>query len=681
MAKKRRRIIIALAIPFAVALLDLLGYLLHLAFWAPSLNRIYRTNSFEVPPTAWGVVWREDETSSTAAFMDGGPGSSKLFDLRILRPDERGRVELPNRLRFGFSWAILFIAADHRHVASVRIYGSEGPSLPWIMHYPKTYVEHSNRNFIYDLNALVSSEKAITHFPKEAQTLACDLIALNEDFLASSDPTKDERERLTKDLERFRTMCGPPLPEKEALSFMKSGNIDLLWRGTMALRLREADDVSELADLLRSDNPQVRRGAAIALAGRQAGAAKAEAALAKASADSLPTVRDNALIARGVAGVGKHSILPDLQDLINKEGLNACVRVAKALNPNEEEIREAAIFALKVIERFGDTSKRPVVIEPGNGLRWDPEKYNMATCFSEMPQALARMGPSVATYLSEVIDDPSSTVAQASCAINAVGYMGQDGAAAAPALKRAIKDKDTTARGVAAWSIGRLGLPASEVLPLLLEVCADPHHNLRMYAVNSLGEVGSAEGTPCIVKALHDEWQPLSNAACDALAKMKTVDERALKEMVPMLHDPNPSRAYKAFLKIGSKSAPVLIVALKDPDYNVRANAAKILGEIGPEAAIAIPALSHVLETDDAAYVSAEASRALGKMGKAAVQPLMRSLTNARKCYRPFVAEALGKIGPDAAEAIPAIRQAMAEEQDKNKEPYYTKAISQIEGR
>ena len=75
-------------------------------------------------------------------------------------------------------------------------------------------------------------------------------------------------------------------------------------------------------------------------------------------------------------------------------------------------------------------------------------------------------------------------------------------------------------------------------------------------------------------------------------------------------------------------AVPALVVALNDPQDNVRQSAVDALGMIGPDAAPAVPALVAVLNDPE------------DKVGWIA-------------------ASALGKIGPDAAPAVPALVAAL----------------------
>ena len=112
----------------------------------------------------------------------------------------------------------------------------------------------------------------------------------------------------------------------------------------------------------------------------------------------------------------------------------------------------------------------------------------------------------------------------------------------------------------------------------------------------------------------------------------------------------------------GSKSAVAALArALKDEDPFVRRFAALALGELGPEAKEAVPALSTALK-DRNKRVADAAATALGKTGVSGVQPLLDIAKDDKRdaAVRARAIESLGKIGPDAKDAVPALMEVLA---------------------
>jgi HEAT repeat protein len=113
-----------------------------------------------------------------------------------------------------------------------------------------------------------------------------------------------------------------------------------------------------------------------------------------------------------------------------------------------------------------------------------------------------------------------------------------------------------------------------------------------------------------------------------------------------------------------STAVPALIGLLHDSDSDVRCSAAKALGAMGPAAKAAIPALIDGLN-DRWHYVTDSAVIALGKIGpeaQAAVPALVNILRSEWVPNRRNAAETLGRIGPEAQAAIVPLADASVDE-------------------
>jgi len=105
--------------------------------------------------------------------------------------------------------------------------------------------------------------------------------------------------------------------------------------------------------------------------------------------------------------------------------------------------------------------------------------------------------------------------------------------------------------------------------------------------------------------------------------------------------------ACKAIGNLGPKAAkavPALIKAMKMTDYSLTSTI-KALGQIGPQAKAAVPALIEVVESTNSRG-RVEAVKALGNIGdKRAVGPLQEALKRATVVYvKNEISEALEKI-------------------------------------
>jgi hypothetical protein len=108
--------------------------------------------------------------------------------------------------------------------------------------------------------------------------------------------------------------------------------------------------------------------------------------------------------------------------------------------------------------------------------------------------------------------------------------------------------------------------------------------------------------SPLMTTPLAREWG-VRETAIDALAR---IGPAAIPSLIVALEDPNADvrdRAAQSLARMGppaKEAVPMLIAALEDPDWSVRRSAARALGQIGPEAAPAVPALMQLLKSPDA---------------------------------------------------------------------------------
>jgi HEAT repeat protein len=105
--------------------------------------------------------------------------------------------------------------------------------------------------------------------------------------------------------------------------------------------------------------------------------------------------------------------------------------------------------------------------------------------------------------------------------------------------------------------------------------------------------------------------------------------------------------------EVGEAALPVLLGLLTSEQWDEWQSALRALGDMGPAARGAVPALLALLEDRERRR---EVVRALGRMGAAETVPHLVGLLEDDR-VRPAAMEALGRIGPAAREAIPALRQ------------------------
>lgn len=118
--------------------------------------------------------------------------------------------------------------------------------------------------------------------------------------------------------------------------------------------------------------------------------------------------------------------------------------------------------------------------------------------------------------------------------------------------------------------------------------------------------------------------------------------------------------------------SPELVKDLASDSARARAGARAILVERRGEA---VPALVAFLETDDLVARIA-AAETLGEIGFEAVPALREAAKKTSAPSAPWAIFALGRIGPDAHEAVPVLREAMTH---RHLEQVAREALNRIE--
>lgn len=208
--------------------------------------------------------------------------------------------------------------------------------------------------------------------------------------------------------------------------------------------------------------------------------------------------------------------------------------------------------------------------------------------------------------------------------------------------------------------------PLEAAIPYLVEALKDENVVIRERAARTLAALGpyAKAAVPVLIEALKDD--AVAWLAIDALGEIGPGAQAAVPELVSLLgkrHITIPAHA--ALVKIGpSKTAVELLVkAMTEGIEQTQCNAASVLGEFGDAAKDAIPTLVHALEASG--RVADASMYALGHVGRSAVPALVDILEDSEKGEARWrAAFALTIIGPDAADAIPALDSASKEEDD-----------------
>jgi hypothetical protein len=158
----------------------------------------------------------------------------------------------------------------------------------------------------------------------------------------------------------------------------------------------------------------------------------------------------------------------------------------------------------------------------------------------------------------------------------------------------------------------------------------------------------------------------LGRAGAQVQAAVTAVHSRVKAEVLTDATEEVRTAGLNALTLLGPRArteVPALIASLRDELTDVRIAAARALGEAGPDAREAIPTLIPLTQYDPDPRVRAEAAAALWRIDRRPtriVPTLLAVLGQTDEVARWVAADCLGEIGPDAADAVPALWTAYA---------------------
>ena len=303
----------------------------------------------------------------------------------------------------------------------------------------------------------------------------------------------------------------------------------------------------------------------------------------------------------------------------------------------------------------------------------------------EVAMALASIGPSALTGLTEGLNDPNHNARRYTA--DALGWLGMEARAYAFALMPLLRDEHDEVRASAASALASMGqvgpdtqfkldcqyLPLPDALTrgdhpahaavsrLIQLLLADKSDSVRTTAAVALGAIADPTAVPALIAALDDKNDDVrTGAAAVALGEIGAPAKAAVPQLI------HRSRIVKIVMNnelesiiqglggIGTPDVlPLLTEALKDSSALIRLTAVNALGEIADPTAI--PALIAALADKDD-DVRTGAAVALGEIADpTAVPALIAALADKDDDVRGAAAAALGEIGAPAKAAVPVL--------------------------
>jgi HEAT repeat protein len=183
---------------------------------------------------------------------------------------------------------------------------------------------------------------------------------------------------------------------------------------------------------------------------------------------------------------------------------------------------------------------------------------------------------------------------------------------------------------------------------------------------------------PALRLGLKDKDRAVRQQAAIALAAFGFADQPILDELLAGMARRHPGRYHSqpedalsakwALVKLGAKAVPALIKAQADESYAVRLLALQALGEIGPVAKEALPAIERALAKDDpeSLVTLVEVKWRIDGDAAFALERLLPLLEDKRNLECDGALKTLVHMGKDAEPAMPALVACLKRHADSN---------------
>lgn len=349
----------------------------------------------------------------------------------------------------------------------------------------------------------------------------------------------------------------------------------------------------------------------------------------------------------------------------NLAATEAANDLIKVLKDKDTLVRINATLALAKLGKPHARGAVPALIE---NLQQDADNLRLASMVGLA--ALAEPNPEIVALVKKELKSGNPLVRQS--ALVTLAAFGTEAAEALPAIRYCLKDKNQDVRLAALFTIGQLGQAQEAVIAELRSCLKDKQPLVQLEAAASLWQLTKqeeyfqavlqhAKSKDAVIKAqvsyiLSRLSRTMTDTQLPMLQKIikdeDTYDYSTRSQVVYMLAEFHPrysepvvrylisllaesgirESAKKTLSRIGERSVPLLVVALKDKNETLRREAAYALGECGANA-------------------------------HSAITPLIEGLKDKESTVRQACARALGMMGSTAREAITALRDA---EKDEN---------------
>lgn len=424
---------------------------------------------------------------------------------------------------------------------------------------------------------------------------------------------------------------------------------------------------------------------AIAALGPQARGAYED--LVKATADASSRVRWHA--ARGLGLIGEDAVaaVPLLAKLLDDTDPIVATQAAAAIGliRADDEITpempaadraayDGAFKALAAKMTHADPRVRRAVLRAIAVL--EPDENKLAPIVGErladadpsvvLPalHSLADIGPEAVPVLVKALDNPRARY----WASVALAEIGAAAAPAVPALRAGVAAGEPEERMQSIMTLAAIGDASRPAIDEIAKALDAQENSLRFAAAFALGRLRAKEADAALEKAATDADPFLAAIASWARARIHPDDKQlvgaAVEKLTAGLAGGKPAVQTAAISAISDLKGSIddatekrltdeFVRLLSSPEADVREAAAAALVREGP---LAVDALEKALANPDVRGIAMEILTAIGPVSKGALDSFLKALADPDPSHRGDAAIAIAAVGPDAAEAVPALQ-------------------------
>lgn len=262
----------------------------------------------------------------------------------------------------------------------------------------------------------------------------------------------------------------------------------------------------------------------------------------------------------------------------------------------------------------------------------------------------------------------TATGAERLAAIDALADHGAHAAAATAELAKLLTADDEAVRIRAAKALGAIGPGAAGAVEALAASLAGASPKLQAYELFALGRIGekAQPAFPQVAELVKSEDAQVRREAVKAIRQMRLPLETTVPLLVKLFESAKSPEeltpALHAMSEVGKAGVPRLVEAMHKYPQS-RFWVCRILGEIGPDAAEAVPALVEALG-DEQAHVRREAVLALGHIGKPAASAsakIVALLADKDSGIRAAAVWTLMMVGASPADVVAGVKPLVAD--------------------